>query len=118
LEPVWDISTLAGLVEVESHDPAPSQYGKIKETDPFVALSKQDCDMSLGGGNLGKASWKDSVGCFQRILRARKAPERLDSGELTFWKRRNGGPYSGLVAKHKIADCQIKFDGVTGKTEE
>jgi hypothetical protein len=42
---------LAGLVEVESHDPAPSQFGEIKETDPFVALSKQDCDMSLGGGH-------------------------------------------------------------------
>jgi hypothetical protein len=80
-EPVWEISMLAGLVEVESHDPAPSQFGKIKETDPFVALSKQDCDMSLGGGQLGQGV----VEGFRWMFPADSAGQE-STGKAGFWR--------------------------------
>jgi hypothetical protein len=91
---------------------------EIKETDPFVALSKQDCDMSLGRQGVVKGfRWMfpaDSAGPGEH----RKG---WTLGELTFWICLNGGegglygPSSGLVAKHKIANCQIEIGGGHGE---
>ena len=70
--------TLAIWSRSGSHDPAESQFSfelwRVKGADPFVALPKQDCDVSLGG----KAWWKDSARCFQRLLQ---------SADLEEWRK-------------------------------
>ena len=74
---------------------------EIKEADPIVALSKQDCDVSLGG----KAWWEDSAGRFQWILR---------NNLLTLWKRPLRAP-RGLVARCKIAIAKLSLS-LTGRS--
>jgi hypothetical protein len=59
--PFWTVWTLHArcLSRGQGYTTPPSLRLETKEADPFVALSKQDCDVSLGGkqGVVGGSRW-------------------------------------------------------------